>query len=101
MTQFLFLSHPHIHSFLPLTHTCPALTQRLPHTLFLPLLLPQGRLCVWDVSAGVQVLEVSLGGNGGSAMLFPRHLLAVGASVICDYGDTLRAVRMPVAEKME
>ena len=59
----------------------------------------QGRLCVWDVSTGSEVLEVSLGDSESS--IFPRHLLAVGANIICDYGNTLRSVRMPVAEKMD
>ncbi|KAB7498556.1 Sterol regulatory element-binding protein cleavage-activating protein, partial [Armadillidium nasatum] len=59
----------------------------------------QGSLTVWDITAGAPVRVVRLGDRDQT--VFVRHLLPVAGSIVCDYGNQLRIVRLLVAEKLD
>lgn len=59
----------------------------------------QGSLTVWDITSGTPVRVVRLGDRDES--VFIRHLMPVADTIVCDYGNQLRVVRLPVAEKYD
>lgn len=59
----------------------------------------QGSLTVWDITSGMPVRIVRLGDRDDS--VFIRHLMPVADTIVCDYGNQLRVVKLPVAEKLE
>ncbi|XP_063610066.1 sterol regulatory element-binding protein cleavage-activating protein-like isoform X2 [Penaeus indicus] len=59
----------------------------------------QGSLTVWDITSGVPVRVVRLGDRDDS--VFIRHMMPVADTIVCDYGNQLRVVKLPVAEKMD
>lgn len=64
------------------------------------LLMFQGSLVVWDVRTGEPVREVRLGHK--DSCIFVKQMLALGDSVVCDYGRQLRIIRFPlVSDKLD
>lgn len=59
----------------------------------------QGSLTVWDITSGVLVRVVRLGDRDDST--FIRHMMPVADTIVCDYGNQLRVVKLPVAEKVD
>lgn len=59
----------------------------------------QGSLTVWDITSGVPVRVVRLGDRDDS--VFIRHMMPVADTIVCDYGNQLRVVKLPVAEKID
>ncbi|XP_045623274.1 sterol regulatory element-binding protein cleavage-activating protein [Procambarus clarkii] len=59
----------------------------------------QGSLTVWDITSGVPVRVVRLGDRDDS--VFICHMMPVADTIVCDYGNQLRVVKLPVAEKLD